>query len=89
MQTNAKLFTEWNETIKQVGAWSSAHFTGQWFQVDLYIIHEVHGLITQGSPDEGRKITLLKIALSNDTVAWDFIKKQGTNVDMVRCFILF
>lgn len=83
MHMRAKLFSNGDQTTAMRGAWLSDIISGHWFQIDLYILHYISGIITQGSPDQNYFIAKYSVALSNNTLDWSYIKKPGTDVNMV------
>ena len=91
MPHNAKLFCHGSTEFQTPAGWLGPQWNGQWFQVDLYILHEVHGVITQGAGFADYTIYTLSIALSNDTSTWNTIKNTISGSDEVtgNTFILF
>ena len=88
VQCQAKLFSQsYSGILNLNAAWLADAFAGQWFQVDLYILHKIQGLITQGAGHTTHTIKSISIGLSNDTLDWQMIKAQGTNNNEVMNLI--
>jgi hypothetical protein len=85
LQSQAKLFTDANPEYNVMAGWKAPSVTATYFHVDLYNLHEIHGVITQGSGSSDDYVTSLSIRLSTDTFSWTTLKKENSNDRKVRC----
>ena len=77
----AKLFSNTIATYDFDSGWMSTFTAGLWYQVDLYILHEIHRMITQGSASHDDRVKSFSLGLSNDSFSWTMVQKS--NVDVV------
>ena len=79
-----RLFHGASDRFELWPGWLTYYFSGQWFQVDLYILHEISAIITQGSAYHFYSTFQASVSLSNDTSSWTSIKNEKSNLDEVR-----
>lgn len=57
--------------------------SNQWFQVDMEEVTVFGGVVTQGSADEPYWVETYKVAYSNDSSTWIYVKDEDGS-DRVR-----
>ena len=75
-------------SYREYSGWVASYTDGLWYQVDLYILHELHGIITQGSGTHNYQVESFSLGLSNDTFNWTMIT-DATGQEKVSFFTLF